>query len=318
MHHIKKRPDTVECTAGGRLFEIVLPEPNLIEKMSPWTTNFRQIDAGPMQTQLRMRNGKALSLLEIGMDRAVHQQGQAPPETLTLGIVLSRSRLRWKNSTVDRKSLLSFGDESGFEGLSDASFHGITFSVSDVEVGMLADRLGLPINSAIRSSGVFRPSQDAVGLQSLAGLALSYLRPECDVAMTQDDEEAILALLLQVASLPGQLNERGIGQKRTRAVRMALEIMEENIEENVPISRICEASGVSLRTLNRAFREVYGLGPKAYYVRMRLGLLRRALLESDRSGSVADLANSLGFWHMGQLARDYRSQFGELPSETRG
>jgi len=31
---------------------------------------------------------------------------------------------------------------------------------------------------------------------------------------------------------------------------------------------------------------------------------------------VTDVANSWGFWHMGQFAADFRRQFGELPSET--
>jgi AraC-like DNA-binding protein len=33
--------------------------------------------------------------------------------------------------------------------------------------------------------------------------------------------------------------------------------------------------------------------------------------------AITDVANEWGFWHMGQFAADYQSQFGELPSETR-
>jgi AraC family ethanolamine operon transcriptional activator len=32
---------------------------------------------------------------------------------------------------------------------------------------------------------------------------------------------------------------------------------------------------------------------------------------------IADIANRWGFWHIGKLAADYRTQFGELPSATR-
>jgi len=31
---------------------------------------------------------------------------------------------------------------------------------------------------------------------------------------------------------------------------------------------------------------------------------------------IADVANKWGFWHLGQFAKDYRSWFGELPSEA--
>ncbi|MFV2073945.1 MAG: helix-turn-helix domain-containing protein, partial [Thermoanaerobaculales bacterium] len=43
---------------------------------------------------------------------------------------------------------------------------------------------------------------------------------------------------------------------------------------------------------------------------------RRALRSATQPTLVTDVANSWGFWHMGQFAADYRRQFGELPSET--
>ena len=317
MDHIKKRPSAIEPIPGGLDVDVILPEPNLIEKMSPWTMNFRQIEPGPMQTHIRVRDGQILTLLEISMDRAVHQQGVAPPKTLTFGVSLARSDMRWRDAEVHRQGFLTFGNSDGFEGISDSVFHGVTFSVSNAEIDALADRLGMPIDDTIRSSGFFNSSRDANSTQPLAELALNYLRPTGGIAMDLGDEEEVLAHFLQVTSIASQRNERSTGKQRARAVRLALEVMEANTEENIQISRICEASGVSLRTLNRAFREVFGIGPKAYFLRMRLGLLRRALLETEPPRLVSDLANPLGFWHMGQLARDYRANFGELPSETR-
>jgi transcriptional regulator GlxA family with amidase domain len=73
---------------------------------------------------------------------------------------------------------------------------------------------------------------------------------------------------------------------------------------------------VSLRTLNRGFRERFGIGPKAYLLRQRLAAVRRDLIRATSDQRVADAANRRGFWHMGQFARDYRSVFGELPSAT--
>jgi AraC family ethanolamine operon transcriptional activator len=44
--------------------------------------------------------------------------------------------------------------------------------------------------------------------------------------------------------------------------------------------------------------------------------VRRELVPTTPPVKVVDVANRWGFWHMGQLAADYRRQFGELPSET--
>lgn len=77
------------------------------------------------------------------------------------------------------------------------------------------------------------------------------------IAMDLGDEEEVLANFLQVASTPSQQNDSSTGHQRARALRLGLEIMEANVEENIQISRICEISGVSLRTLSRAYREVF-------------------------------------------------------------
>lgn len=122
---------------------------------------------------------------------------------------------------------------------------------------------------------------------------------------------------LQTANNVDAFEDRSSGHSRAKAVRRALGYMETHTEDNVPISRICEAAGVSTRTLTRAFQEAFEIGPKAYYQRLRLGHLRRVLLQREDDTQVAQAAHQFGFWHMGQLARDYQALFGELPSQTR-
>lgn len=67
------------------------------------------------------------------------------------------------------------------------------------------------------------------------------------------------------------------------------------------VSEICRLVDVTERSLQRG----------------RLSGVHRSLRNADPGRTrVADVANEWGFWHMGQLAADYRKQFGELPSET--
>ena len=84
----------------------------------------------------------------------------------------------------------------------------------------------------------------------------------------------------------------------------------------VSIGSICRVSGCSISTLERAFREHAGIGPKAYLLRLRLNRVRTQLRRTSAL-SITDIANQNGFWHMGKLAADYRRLFGELPSQTR-
>lgn len=103
---------------------------------------------------------------------------------------------------------------------------------------------------------------------------------------------------------------------RYLVARRAVAHSEENSDEVLTVEDLREATRVSRRTLNYAFREHLGVTPKAYLKSMRLDAARRDLGRSDPDAKIADIANRHGFWHMGQFAADYRKQFGELPSDT--
>lgn len=316
IDHIKKRPDSPGFVPGGPVMAAQLPDPNMIGNMSAWGLDFRQIEAGPMATSIRLRNGSLVSMIEISMNRKVHQQGMAPPGALTFGLPLSGAGFAWAGADASSDHLLTFGAEDGFDGVTRPDFHGLTFSVSDTVIETLSDRLGLPLDDTVRRSGVFHAMSDSLDIDRLARKALRFMCPAQNLALEPADEEELLALFLGIAARTDRLEDRSKGWQRARAVRRAVELMEQKPDENIPISLICEAAGVSLRTLNRAFHDKFGIGPKAYYLSLRLNHLHRALIDRRESQNIVDAANALGFWHMGQLARDYRKQFGELPSQT--
>ena len=74
--------------------------------------------------------------------------------------------------------------------------------------------------------------------------------------------------------------------------------------------------GVSAPSLYRAFREEFGVSPKQYIQSRVLSAVRSELVAATPSSQINDIANAWGIWHMGKFAADYRSMFGELPSET--
>jgi transcriptional regulator GlxA family with amidase domain len=80
---------------------------------------------------------------------------------------------------------------------------------------------------------------------------------------------------------------------------------------------LCEAAGVSERTLQYAFKEVMGMTPVAYLTRLRLHRVRQTLrAATHRSTTVTAEALRWGFWHFGEFSRAYKGCFGELPSDT--
>ncbi len=88
-------------------------------------------------------------------------------------------------------------------------------------------------------------------------------------------------------------------------------------EELDHIDDLAEQIGVNRRSLYRAFRQWPGIGPARYSRILRLGAVRRDLLEGKpRSSTVMRAALDHGFRHAGRFANEYRSFFGESPSAT--
>lgn len=106
-------------------------------------------------------------------------------------------------------------------------------------------------------------------------------------------------------------------QTQSRIVKIAEEYALSKVGEHLYVTDLCKATGTSERTLEYAFKEVMGLAPMTYLVRLRLHRVRQVLLASAAdSTTVSTEALNWGFWHFGEFSRAYRDCFDELPSDT--
>ena len=116
----------------------------------------------------------------------------------------------------------------------------------------------------------------------------------------------------------GQRHPRiSVCPNRERIVRRFRAFLEACPEAALSIADICDEVGVTRRTLQNATQEVFGISPQHYLKAIRLNAFRRALkARRPERESIGDVAARWGFWHLSQLAQDYRKLFGELPSQT--
>lgn len=106
-------------------------------------------------------------------------------------------------------------------------------------------------------------------------------------------------------------------QAQTRIVKIAEEFALAQSDDHLYVSDLCRVAEVSERTLEYAFKEIMGLTPVTYLIRLRLHRVRRALLAATQgSTTVSTEALNWGFWHFGEFSRAYKDCFGELPSDT--
>jgi AraC-like DNA-binding protein len=102
-----------------------------------------------------------------------------------------------------------------------------------------------------------------------------------------------------------------------RSVRMAIAACEANPEESLTVTDMARIAGVSIRSLQDGFKRCVGMSPTDYLRDVRLNRVREDLLSGEtQKNSIADIAFSWGFTHLGRFAKMYHKRFGELPSET--
>jgi AraC-like DNA-binding protein len=106
-------------------------------------------------------------------------------------------------------------------------------------------------------------------------------------------------------------------ERRLAAVRRALEFIRAHCCEALTVGDLCLETGLSWRSLERAFMQVCGITPKAAIILCRLHRAREALQAADPgSETVTTVATRCGIGHLGRFPAAYRSVFGEYPSET--
>jgi len=120
----------------------------------------------------------------------------------------------------------------------------------------------------------------------------------------------------ETAGLAGTKPARSLLSK-SRIVRKCQEYLNEHLPGKVTKLELCEAAGVSARSLQDAFRAICGVTPFEFLKARRLHEARRLLREGDpESTTVKQCALETGFWEFGRFAVEYRQRFGESPSET--
>ncbi len=82
------------------------------------------------------------------------------------------------------------------------------------------------------------------------------------------------------------------------------------------IADFVSLTGVSGRSLYRAFRRYRGCTPMSFVRTARLNMARIQLTAGTPGATVTSIALNCGFEHLGRFAHDYAAHYGEPPSQT--
>jgi AraC family transcriptional regulator len=94
-----------------------------------------------------------------------------------------------------------------------------------------------------------------------------------------------------------------------------LSYIDDNLAENMSLSKIASIAGVSASHLKALFRESAGMPVHQYLIRRRVERARTLLAEGKLP--IAEIALAAGFAHQSHLARHMRRSLGISPRAMR-
>jgi AraC-like DNA-binding protein len=125
----------------------------------------------------------------------------------------------------------------------------------------------------------------------------------------------LLALQLQPILADQTLHQPPPGRKPETIARIyhAKEVLASQLENPPALFDLAQQVGVSDRTLQRGFRDVFGTTVIGYLTQQRMKQAEELL----RAGccTVTEVANRVGYTHLGHFAIGFKQQFGITPRE---
>ncbi len=197
----------------------------------------------------------------------------------------------------------------------------IVVAIETETLELAAEILGR--DDPLQESGVFA-THSGEAATHLAGLAASFATMAR--AAGDDGVHETVATRFRDRVVADALSTLGQGARSPAAMRIrhlsALEIVlacddyaSARRYQGITALGLSRAAGYSERRIRAAFKEMTGVSPMRFMRSRAIHEIRRDLM-SGVGASVTEAAFKWGFTELGRFASAYRSQFGELPSET--
>jgi len=101
----------------------------------------------------------------------------------------------------------------------------------------------------------------------------------------------------------------------SRPVALAMQYIQANFAEDIGLADIAGAARVSSYHLSRLFKQVTGMTPHQYLIEVRVNNARALLSAGAGKGSLADIADAVGFADQSHLTRHVKRLLGVTPRE---
>lgn len=288
--------------------------------LDAWNQHYTQLSPGWFLGGLTSLHGPGMRVFAERMNRAVLQKGDVSGHRLGFGIATrAAGKCRICSEAADIGDLLVFSGEEGFEFVSpdEFEFYGIEIEAESSKdsrtaalVQVLEDRLR-GMCRVIR----LRSPDSAKLVRAFRSVFQLFEGGSATPPTLRALQRQIVGTVIDCldAAVPPEEQSRANGNywAIVKAIRQGVL---EHPDCPLSVAELSMRLDVSRRTLQNAVNSTLDMNPVTLLRALRLSAARREIVAA---ASITEVATRWGFWHFGYFARDYRSMFGELPSQTR-
>ncbi|BAN25421.1 helix-turn-helix domain-containing protein [Caballeronia insecticola] len=292
--------------------------------LAGWEQRYDQIGEGAFRSAVKQVSMAGVQVFQETANVRVVQRGQLPAGYVTFGLVLGGGApFSFQGVKVDGNGMVAAPGAREFLLHSPANMSLLGIAIESDKLEAAADAAGVDIKHELLGQHVLSIPGAAgarAGRRIVTTVEAVLADPHAFSSSDgpQNFANAVTDSILELLTFHVPSREDRLTYAcRSDIVRRAHDLVLARPEQPVSILDLCERLRVSRRTVQNSFQSVTQMNPLSYLRAIRLAQVRRLLTATPQSEvPVREAAMRWGFSNLGHFASDYKSLFGELPSQT--
>ena len=296
------------------------------ETVEDWKLVYNILSEKDFKAKLFMFTSDIFALSRITLQGKLVHSGKAPIGFRSIVIPIKyQDKFIWYHKGSGGNELLLFNKDCDLDAITFNDFDAFVVSIENNFLGSLIEKLNYT-----NCKKQFEISEKELPLTKvfsdrfymLADNFLNNYIKDVDFTIVNQEkhDEIVYAIITELLSYidnsPDQ-ERTSKNNKKEIAVIEAVEIIKNDFENIYSVKELAMLTNISERSLLYAFKEKFQVSPSEYIKATRLNKVKNELFAvKDKNVSIASIAGKYHFWHMGQFAKDFKRQFGVLPSEV--